>query len=289
MTSPKPLELDGDVDPVEYDARRFAVDVVEDVRRVLSYRGDTLLAAVQHHVRWAHVVSGLPLERDFLFRRDVIAVAVQQLPMRSDASLGRRRAILLRVAEALGVTERAMPPLYGSEPSAPYTAHDIADLRLWAAVQQESRRTSAGVLLALGIGAGLTSSELCAVTSNNISEDGAWVAVPGSRARTVQVGEEWRDALIAARHDEGGAVFQPGVRWYANKISDFVRSTRGDQLRPKPQRMRSTWLVQQMQSGIPVQDLLFAAGVKSLDALARFERFLPAPAAAPWPGSQEHR
>ncbi len=289
MTSPKPLELEDGVDPVEYDARRFAADIVDDVRRGLSYRGDTLLAAVQHHVRWAHVISGLPLERDFLFRRDVIAVAVQQLPMRSDASLGRRRAILLRVAEALGVTERAMPPLYGSEPSAPYTARDIADLRLWAMVQAESRRTSARVLLALGIGAGLTSSELCAVVSNNISEDGAWVVVPGSRARTVQVGEEWRDALTVARDGDNVAVFQPGVRWYPNKVSDFVRSTRGDQLRPKPQRMRSTWLVLQMQRGMPVQDLLFAAGVKSLDALARFERFLPAPAVAPWPGSPEHR
>ena len=289
MTSPKPLQLDDDVDPVEYDARRFAADIVEGVRRELSYREDTLLAAVEHHVRWAHVVSGLPLERDFLFRRDVIAVAVQQLPMRSDASLGRRRAVLLRVAEALGVTERAMPPLYGSEPSAPYTAREIADLRLWATVQKENRRTSARVLLALGIGAGLTSSELCAVTSSNISEDGAWIAVPGSRTRTVHVEVEWRGDLASVRNGEDSAVFQPGVRWYPNKISDFVRSTRGDQLRPKPQRMRSTWLVRQMQRGMPVQDLLYAAGVKSLDALARFERFLPAPAAVPWPGSQERR
>lgn len=289
MTSPKPLELDDHADAAENDARRFAARVVDDVGRRLSYRHEDLLAAIQHHVRWAHVVSGLPLEKDFLFRRDVIAVAVQQLPMRSDASLGRRRAVLLRVAEALGVAERAMPPLYGSEPSAPYSAREVAELRMWSAVQQETRRTSARVLLALGVGAGLTSSELCAVRACDISDDGDWVAVAGSRARTVRVEGEWREVLAAELHGGDAPVFQPSVRWYPNKISDFVRSTRGDQLRPKPQRMRATWLVRQMERGFPVQDLLYAAGVKSLDALARFERYLPAPAVVPLPDSPERR
>jgi len=289
MTSPKPLALDDTVDGVELDARRFAALVVDDVSRRVSYRYENLLVAVQHHVRWAHVVSGLPLEREFLFRRDVIAVAVQQLPMKSDASLGRRRAILLRVAEALGVSERAMPPLYGSEPSAPYAAQEIAELRVWSAVQEESRRGSARVLLALGIGAGLTSSELCGVTSSDISSDASWIEVSGPRARAVQVEAEWRDALRGALHITDGPIFQPNVRWYPNKISDYVRSTRGDQLRPKPQRMRATWLLRRMTDGIPVQDLLYAAGVKSLDALARFERFLPAPAVVPSSGSRGRR
>lgn len=289
MTSPKPLELDDTVDGVDLDARRFAALVVDDVSRRVPYRHENLLTAVQHHVRWAHVVSGLPLEREFLFRRDVIAVAVQQLPMKSDASLGRRRAILLRVAEALGVSERAMPPLYGSEPSAPYAAQEIAELRVWSAVQQESRRESARVLLALGIGAGLTSSELCGVTASDISSDASWIEVSGPRARSVHVEAEWRDALSGALHITDAPIFQPSVRWCPNKISDFVRSTRGDQLRPKPQRMRATWLLQRMTDGIPVQDLLYAAGVKSLDALARFERFLPAPAAVPSSGNRGRR
>lgn len=289
MTSPKPLQLDDAVDGVDLDAHRFAALVVDDVSRRLSYRQENLLAAIQQHVRWAHVVSGLPLEREFLFRRDVIAVAVQQLPMKSDASLGRRRAILLRVAEALGVTERAMPPLYGSEPSAPYADGEVAELRIWSAIQQESRREPARILLALGIGAGLTASELCAVAASDISSDASWVEVSGTRPRVVHVEEEWRDPLLGALHITNGPIFQSNVRWYPNKISDFVRTTRGDQLRPKPQRMRATWLVRRMTDGIPVQDLLYAAGVKSLDALARFERFLPAPAAAPSPDSHGRR
>jgi len=289
MTSPAPTSVTENASAAEVDADRFARNVVGDVAKTVSYRREDLLAAVQHHVHWAHVVSGLPLERDFLFRRDVIAVAVQQLPMRSEASLGRRRAVLLRVAEALGVTERALPPLYGSEPSAPYSAAEVGELRVWATVQREGRRDHARTLLALGIGAGLATSEICAVTSADIASDGAMVNVSGSRSRTVPVDAEWWADLANSRRPDGDPVFLPGVRWYANKISDFVRVTHGDQLRPKPQRMRTTWLLRRMTEGVPLQDLLYAAGVKSLDALARFERYLPAPAAAASRDSRGHR
>lgn len=289
MTSSRPARSSEDDSPPETDARRFASEVVRDVGRQLTYRPNDLLAAVQYHAYWAHVISGLPLEREFLFRRDVIAVAVQQLPMRSDASLGRRRAVLLRVAEALGVAERALPPLYGSEPSAPYTNGEQADLRVWAAVQREGRRGDARVLLALGIGAGLTASEICAVEPSDVASGGTLVRVAGARQRVVPVDSEWRDALELASEAPGTPLFVPQVRWYTNKISDFVRATYGDQLRPKPQRMRATWLVRRMTEGAPVQDLLYIAGVKSLDALARFERYLPAPAVADLPGSRGRR
>jgi integrase len=290
MTSPKPSVEDSNVSLPEADALRFAESAVSDVGRRLSYRRADLLAAVQHHARWGHVISGLPLEREFLFRRDVIAVAVQQLPMRSEASLGRRRAVLLRVAEELGVAERSLPPLHGSEPSAPYTGLEVAELRLWAAVQRESRRPDAWALLALGVGAGLAASEVCAVTARDVGEDGTRVHVVGPRERVVRVDEEWCVTLaeLVAGAD-CGPLFVPGVRWYKNKIGDFVRMTQGDQIRPMPQRMRATWLVRRMSEGMPLQDLTYAAGIKSLGALARFERYLPAPSVAPASGSHGRR
>lgn len=289
MTSPKPVFGLDEAGSPEGDAALFARTVVDAVAPQLPYRRDGLLAAVQHHVRWAHVVSGFPLDRDFLFRRDVIAVAVQQLPMRSEASLGRRRSVLLRVAEALGVAERALPPLYGSEPSAPYSTREIAELRVWAGVQREGRRADAWILLALGVGGGLTAAEICTVTGQDIAPDRSRVFVAGARERIVSVDAEWRNALLNAPSAGGHRVFMPGVRWYTNKISDFVRTTHGDQLRPNSQRMRATWLVRQMAEGHPVQDLLYAAGVKSLDALARFERYLPPPAVAAGLDSPEYR
>lgn len=271
-------------------AVRFTDDIVADVSRQVPYREETLRAAVSQHVQWGDLAFGLPFEREFLFRRDVIGVAVQQLPMRSDASLGRRRAVLLRVAEALGVTERALPPLYGSEPSAPYSEAEVAEMRIWAAVQRDERRIDARVLLALGIGCGLTASEICEVSGDDVREAGSRIAVPGRRERLVDVDGPWRDALAHVELIRRNTrLFRPGVQNYANKISDFTRATIGEQPRPRPQRMRATWLVARMAEGVPVQELLYAAGVKSLDALARFERYLPPPAAASLPGTPERR
>ncbi|MGZ0711301.1 hypothetical protein ACWPKO_23535 (plasmid) [Coraliomargarita sp. W4R53] len=289
MTVAKPVEALGDAAD-EIAATDFAVKIVDAVAPRVPYRRGDLLTAVQRHVYWAHVVSGLPLEREFLFRRDVVAVAVQQLPMRSEASLGRRRAVLLRVSEALGVAERALPPLYGSEPSAPYSQGEVADMRVWAAVQRQDRRANAWALLGLGIGAGLSAAEVCGVMSRHIADGGTRVFVVGARERVVVVDADWRGALRGLqRMDPERPVFVPGVRFYKTKISDFVRVTHGDHTRPLPQRMRATWLVRRMSAGMPVQDLLYEAGVKSLDALARYDRFLPPPASATWPNSPECR
>ncbi len=288
MTVAKPVDVLGEGDD-EIAATAFAAKIVDAVARRVPYRRTDLLTAVQRHVYWAHVVSGLPLEREFLFRRDVIAVAVQQLPMKSEATLGRRRAVLMRVSEALGIAERALPPLYGSEPSAPYSSAEVADMRVWAAVQRPDRRRNAWALLGLGIGAGLSAAEICAVTGSDI-DDGARVFVSGVRERIVAVDAAWREALRGLHAgDPEQRVFLPGVRFYKTKISDFVRATHGEQLRPVPQRMRATWLVRRMSVGMPVQDLLYEAGVKSLDALARYDRFLPPPASAAWPDSHERR
>lgn len=275
MTVRKPL-LEG-IEPEVRTALKFAAAVVDEVGKGMQYSQTDLLSAVQQHARWAQA-SGLPLDRAYLFRRDVIAVAVQQLPMRSEASLGRRRAVLMRVAEELGVAERSLPSLWGSEPSAPYGFEELAGLRLWASTQRADRRNDASTLLALGLGAGLTAAEICVATGADVSEDGKRILVSGARGRVVTVRLEWRDTSIRLRRDVGdGVLFLPSVRPYSNKISDFVRKTFGDQPRPKPQRMRATWLLQRMTDGIPIQNLLYEAGVKSLDALARFERYLPPP------------
>ncbi len=259
----------------------LVADVLTAVSRRLSYRPSDLRTAVRHHVLWAWETMRFPLEQQFIFRRDVIALGVQQLPMRSEASLGRRRALLLRVAEELGTVERPLPPLYGSEPSAPYSEQQVAEMRVWAELQRPDRREQARRLLALGLGAGLSAGELCGVTWRDITDSGRVIMVGGRRPRVVRVGSEWSDVLRSAACGElDEFVFLPSIQLYTNKVPDFVRSTIGDQLRPVPQRMRATWLVARMSQGMPVQNLIYEAGVKSLAALARFERFLPAPSAA---------
>lgn len=60
-----------------------------------------------------------------------------------------------------------------------------------------------------------------------------------------------------------------------NTITVFVARSLGQTLKPSTQRMRSTWLLAHLSEGMPMQDLLASAGLKSMDALVRYERFLP--------------
>ena len=60
-----------------------------------------------------------------------------------------------------------------------------------------------------------------------------------------------------------------------NLISNFVASAKADGVHAQTQRMRSTWLVQQMTACVPLPALVEAAGVDSLEALTRYLQFLP--------------
>ena len=89
---------------------------------------------------------------------------------------------------------------------------------------------------------------------------------------------EWTEELrVVALQvtDKDATLFRPHVAWSKNIVTVFVGRSLGSGLRPSTQRMRATWLVGHLSAGIPMQDLLSAAGLQSMDALVRYERFLP--------------
>jgi hypothetical protein len=59
-----------------------------------------------------------------------------------------------------------------------------------------------------------------------------------------------------------------------NLISNFVAPGPDVGLRPQTQRLRATYLVRRIQSGDSVVELMRIADVQSLDALARYARFV---------------
>ena len=59
-----------------------------------------------------------------------------------------------------------------------------------------------------------------------------------------------------------------------NLISNFVVRGGSAGLRPNTQRMRATYLVRHIAAGDSVTQMMEIAGVKSLDALARYVRFV---------------
>ena len=267
--------------------RPFVLDVVLEVRGRVPYGDQALMHTVTHHAHWTHLVAGMPLERATMFRRDVIGSSVSMMPTSSPSTMGRTRSILLRVGEAVGSIERPspLPSLPAADPSTPYGHAEVEDLRSWAYFQRDAgQRASAQTLLALGLGAGLPTRDLVRVRGVDVGGGGDVVRVLGGGfPRVVPVSSEWSEDLAEVLDQSRGthlSLFQPGVLFHKNIVHTFVQRSIGLGLTPSTQRMRATWLVQRLREGTPMQNLLYSAGIKSMDALVRYQRFLPSPAAA---------
>jgi len=202
----------------------------------------------------------------------------------SPASRGNRRSKLLRMAELLLPPDQRvlrLVPLPSADASAPYSSADITMLRGWATGQNTVHRTQgAHVLLFLGLGAGLSTSEIANAKVEDVTFDdqGTLVAVTGARKRIVPVLAEWENVLEGLTAQRAGAefLFRPNrTSSYVNLVSNFVARTAGTQIRPTPGRMRATWIVNHLTAGTPIPALVEAAGVESLEPFTRYLKFVP--------------
>jgi integrase len=236
---------------------------------------------------WAVTTAGLELDQRTLFNRHVIARFVRVgLPEYNEAARGNLRSQLLRLAEVL-LDPRDVPlrlaPMKPADPSRPYSSKELVILRGWAETQSTAgRRTNARVLLALGLGAGLSAAEIGSLTVENIAvtEEGVTLQITGGRHRVVPVLREWEDPLRARRVQlvDGRFAFREGHSVnYDNLISNFVARGKSVEVVPQSQRMRATWIVRHLDRGTPMVLLARAAGVESFEAFTRYLRFAEPP------------
>lgn len=272
------------IDPAYWEAiREFVRHVVIACEGHVPYPVSELYRAASEFALWGWQSAGLPLEVDGLFERSVVAYYVQvgcgQL---TAAARGNRRSMLLRMTEHLtssGPTR--LPPLPPSEPSEPYTQKQTVSVISWARAQSTAeRRTSAHVLVCLGLGAGLSAGEIILTRTDDIQRSGGDITinVTSGRARRVPMLREFAQLLP---HQEQlrpeTFAFRPNRSMaYVNAISNFIARGNDGGVKPHTQRMRATWIVRQLEARTPLSVLVKAAGVDSLDALARFERFVTA-------------
>ncbi len=257
--------------------RPFVLSVIEQVEPQLPYSPAALLNAVTHHVDWCTNTAGVALRAGEIFRRDVIGAAISMMPTTQSSTRGRRRSILLRVGETLGAIPVAppLPPLSAATPSAPYTANEVDEVVRWAHLQNDKDLPSSLALVTLGFGAGLPTRDLAMVRARDVEGDGSVIRLAD---RTIPVLDDWSDELAALTQratDREATLFRPGTSWSKNVVTVFVGRAFASGIRPSTQRMRATWLVHHLSTGTPMQDLLAAAGLQSMDALVRYERFLP--------------
>lgn len=265
----------------------FVRAAVTDCNDGTVYSARDLFKAATRHVWWCWRTAALPLERPVVFHPEVIGEFIDHgCPDWSRPTAANRRAQLLRMSELLlppDIRPVRLPALWADRrPLQPYTTAETVALRSWAAGQNTPyKMVNCHVLLALGLGAGLSAAEVCDSRAGHlhVDGDGVLVEVVGKRSRLVPVLAQWEPVLIdladaAMRPDL--FLFRPGrTVTYKNSISNYVATTNVGRVHPSLQRMRTTWLVTHLTAGSPVKALMQVAGLDSLEALTRYLRFVP--------------
>lgn len=277
-----------EIAPERWEAiRPFVLPLVLDYLPHTEARIWPILRHLVAYVDWCHHGHDVALERERLLDPDMIAYYIANVTGISKSSKTTRRALLLRVCDFLVPDMRRtvrMQPI-GKEPaSQPYTPAELKQLRMLAMEQPTPYlRHSAWVLLAFGLGAGLTAGEIAEVRREDVVEDrkGVYVVVRHSKRnqlRRVPVLDEFADeAIVLARCVLPGSwVFRssrttagPGtVAAWASRL----RTPEGVSFNLT--RMRSTWIVRHLNAGVPVTAVLAAAGMGTFTGLDRYTPYL---------------
>lgn len=240
--------------------------------------------------------ASLWLSREYIER--FIAVGCADL---GQATRGNYRSKLLRLREALlgGECRTGAPEkLSGSAASRPYTPAEQAALWSYATGQPtDELRDGLAILLALGLGCGLDSGDIIPMRASDLRLAGAQpdssgaadgpvtVAVRGRRARLVICRRPWERVLAehirhADRQQPGpaaGYLFRPNAASRGgNLVTNFIARTHPAPGTPplKTTRLRATWLVGLIETGLPLQVIIAAAGLETLHSLSRILPYL---------------
>lgn len=276
------------VDPIHWPKiEGFVRSAVTDMNYATPREARDALVKLSRHVYWCWQNGSYDLDRQVIFRREVIAESIDK----GMSSFGKRtrgtyRSRLFAMSDEFLTGPRrqaAVPKIGAGDPSAPYTAAQVTALRTWASQQNSDyRRVQATLLLSLGLGAGLSSREMAAVRCGDIDVDehGVVVNVRGERSRKVPVLAAWEEPLAviakAALRPEQW-VLTPGrkVEYDRNFVTGLASRTSNRPFAIGARKLRATWLVHHLAEGTPIKALYVASGVSSPEALFRYVQFVP--------------
>lgn len=161
--------------------------------------------------------------------------------------------------------------------SQPYTSDEQGAIRRWAETQPTARRrTLCGAVVALTLGAGLTRHDLMHVRECDVValDDGLVAIHVGDR--TVPVIEEWNEHLDPfVESGSDSYVVAPDVtRRSGVGMNKILGRTPTHTWFPDAQRMRNTWIIRCLDAGIPLQNVVDAAGLRTPEMLRRLIPFM---------------
>jgi site-specific recombinase XerC len=182
-------------------------------------------------------------------------------------------------------------PLKRSAVLAPYTDEDVTELVSWArGLPTSHMRRNTRALLAIGLGAGLSSEEIQRLVGTDIRQVGGRISVEviGKAPRTVPVTAEWADDVWTMAHESGGSPYFAPER---NRITrrdvlGFIERSSGDDgAQFNVQRLRVTWIVHHLSVGTHLIEFQKMAGV-SAGQLVKYLKFATSPGTISAPGEE---
>jgi len=252
--------------------RATTLDDAEQVRRALIF--------TTQFVIWAVRVAGMPLTRDGIFDTALIEEHMATRTGLSQTSQVRQRSLLLRIAHDLVSAPAPASTTSRTSAQQPYTRAELAHFAAWATSQpSERQRNNALAVLTLGVGCGLTPDEVRNAHADHIKPAGLGLHVPGRVPRFVPVLDGWEEYFRAVRDANPAAyLFRTNGARDQHTLKVFIRDTQGMGPKPRPSRLRATWIHAQLRAGVPLNVLLPAAGLTSTTSLQHYLAYLPDPA-----------
>lgn len=273
------------------DVADFTRSAVTDFGPSSRPEASAAMGSVARLAIWTVDVACLPLERRIVFDGRQIDSFMARGDIGANATTKRtRRLVLLRIAGELAAFDpvrRDAGKKPKTPPFAPYSAAQLVRFRSQGATRSTALRCHNWmVLLALGAGCALTTSEIIdlAVDDVLLGADSVSVNVRGDRARVVTCLAAWegaiRELLVSpfAKESLFARDIRPTVP--AHYVGRFMaRAAKGAE-QFTVERLRSTWIVGHLQAGIvPPVSLMRAVGVTSFSTFERLVPFVSAPAA----------
>ena len=208
-----------------------------------------------------------------------------------DSSRATARSLVRRATRNLSTLPTGSIAYHPVNP--PYSpAECAAFLRLARLQPTAATRRGMSSLVALGLGAGLSSQEQREISDERVHEvdlDGEKVLVvdvPSPRARRVVVRAPYDDLLreaITLHREQGRRASQPlygtkvDRRNASATVTGSARTAFGVGVELDPARLRSTWLVALMSADLPLGVLLKVSGLRSARTLVDLVPYCPEP------------
>jgi hypothetical protein len=264
----------GDADKPPTPVEAFAAELADELvlgRRSVDVRRRRVLYLI---TRWA-TSEGLPLDRELILDPATVerfcSVALANVNSRATlrADLRYMGPLLTRSAP----WEPRSEPMSTRAVAPPYTSDEVEVLKADAKNQPTpTRRRGATTLLALGLGAGLDGRWIAGVGPDDVRKGGGVVKVRvGPPApRVVVVRAEWEDAVLELATTAGKGCLLGKWSNSKNRVGDLSKRLSRPSGHPHLSigRLRSTWLLEHLESGTRLPELCEAAGLQGFTVLS---------------------